>query len=962
MRYTKFPSVLILLVIFTPSLLYAQEVEIPATTDQERTESIEQRKQMRANSIFREYPVQNIGPVVMSGRVTDIAVHKDLSRKFYIAFASGGVFKTDNSGNTMEPIFDHQGALTIGDIAISGADEKILWVGTGENNSSRSSYAGTGVYKSTDSGNSWSYVGLRGSQHIGRIITHPTDPEIAWVASQGPLYSMNDVRGVYKTTDGGNTWNRTLTPPDSTGVIDLVIHPENPDKLWATTWQRFRQAWNFREGGKGSAIYISNDGGETWQKSMQGFPEGDFVGRIGMDVSQSNPDILYAFLDNQYETKTKKEVEEDELIPADFLEMTKKELLKIPDKKLEQYLRSHNYPSEYTAVKIKQDVQQEKYEPKAIAEYLGDANEALFDTDIEGAEVYRSDDGGKTWGKVNSYPLDNLIYTYGYYFGEVRISPSDPEELYILGVPLLKSSDGGKTWKAIAENQPVHVDHHAMWIDPNDPQHLLLGNDGGLYESHDGGINFIHHNVAPVAQFYSINVDMEEPYNVYGGMQDNGVFTGSSQWAPNDGNEWERLLGGDGMHVAIDPRNSDIVYTGFQFGNYFRIDRNNDNYTRITPQHQMGEAKYRFNWNTPVEISNHNPDILYIGSQYVSRSFDRGETWTRISPDLTKNLPGGDVPYSTITTISESPRDFNTIWVGTDDGNVQVTTDGGNNWQLVSETLPKRRWVSEVQASPHDQATAYVSLNGYRFDEFKTYIYKTTDYGKTWESIKGNLPDDVANIIVQDPKHPDLLYAGLDHGTFVSFDDGRQWHLLNGVPNAAAYDMVVHPRDFDLVIGTHGRSAYIADLIPIYSIKDNRDKTIIAIETESVRHSDNWGEQPVQYREVIEPEVEWLYWIGDANVKDREVTITIKNEQGEILKELSDSGSYGFNRLTWNLRIKDTENDQPAEYLKPGKYTISYEINESSDETTFEVTSRNNRGDTDQRVFSGQEGIEYEEY
>ncbi len=933
---TCFSAVLLTLLFLSPA--YGQDVTITPTTSEERSESIEKRQMMRQQSIFSEYPVRNVGPVVMSGRVTDIAVHEDNPRNFYVAYASGGVFKTTNSGNTMTPIFDNLGALTIGDIAISRADESILWVGTGENNSSRSSYSGTGIYKSTDGGNSWEYAGLRGSQHIGRIITHPTDPDVAWVASLGPLYSMNEVRGVYKTTDGGQNWKQTLQPPDSTGVIDLVIHPDNPDIMWASTWQRFRQAWNFWEGGEGSAIYKSTDGGETWTKSVQGFPQGEHVGRIGLDVSRTNPDILYAFLDNQYETKTKKEDAGERLVQADFVEMTDETFLDLEDQKLETYLRSNGFPEKYTAARVKMDVREGKYEPKALSDYLGDANAALFDTDITGAEVYKSTDGGNSWTKVNSYDLDNIIFTYGYYFGEVRVSPTNPDELYIMGVPALKSQDGGQTWMPIAENQPVHVDHHAMWIDPNDTEHILLGNDGGLYESHDGGLNFIHHNYPSVGQFYTVAVDMEKPYNIYGGLQDNGVFTGSSQGTPYDNNHWERLFGGDGMHVAVDPRNSDIVYTGFQFGNYFRIDRANNDYNRITPRHDLGEDRYRYNWNTPVEMSNHNPDIIYFGSQKVNRSFDQGDSWTTLSPDLTGDHPQGDVPYSTLTTISESPVNFNVIWAGSDDGHIHVTRDGGASWTDVSGNLPDRRWVSEVHASEHDAGTAYASLNGYRYDEFKTYVYKTTNYGQSWSPVKGNLPDDVANIIIEDPKVPGLLYVGLDHGTFVSFDDGKEWHLLNGIPNVASYDMVVHPRDMELVVGTHGRSIYVTDVKPLQTIAGNTGKPIVAMATEPVRSSGRWGQRGAPYREINEPSVEWLYWVGNKRASDEEVTITVHDKDGNAVVTLTDEGSYGFNSFKWNLRTADAEGeDDTPDYLGKGTYTIEYKIGRDVAETTFEV-------------------------
>lgn len=955
-------SLITLLFLFASfSLANAQNIDITPTTVQERSQSIKKRQAMRSQSIFTEYPVRNVGPVVMGGRITDLAVQDENPRNFYIGFASGGIFKTTNSANTMQPIFDNQGTLTIGDIAISEADKNILWVGTGENNSSRSSYAGTGVYKSEDAGKSWNFVGLRGSQHIGRIVTHSTDPDVAWVASMGPLYSMNKKRGIYKTTDGGQTWNRTFMPADSTGVIDLVISPEDPNKLWATTWQRFRKAWEFDGAGPGSAIYASDDGGKTWHKSMKGFPNDDFVGRIGIDVSKSNPDTLYAFLDNQEESKTKKESDSDALRQNDFEDMSRETFLGLENEKLNKFLRSNGFQKDYTAQSVKRDVRQNKYKPKALADYLGDANEDLFDTSIAGAQIYRSEDGGSSWNKVNSYSLDNLIYTYGYYFGEVRVSPKDPDELYIMGVPMLKSEDGGKTWKAVAENQNVHVDHHALWIDPNDPEHLLLGNDGGLYESHDGAENFIHHNNAAVGQFYSVAVDQEKPYNIYGGLQDNGVFTGSSQGSPNDGTHWERIFGGDGMHVAVNPNNSDILYTGFQFGNYFRIDQSKDEYKPIKPKHEIGEDPYRFNWNTPVEMSNHNPDIIYYGAQKVNRSLDQGDTWTNISPDLTKDLPNDDVPYSTLTSISESPLDFSVIWAGTDDGNIQVTKDGGRHWELVSKNLPKRRWVSEVQASPHDPAVAYATLNGYRYDEFKTYIYKTSNYGRTWQSIQGNLPQNVANVVMQDPSYEDIIYAGLDNGTYISFNDGEHWSLINNIPNVSAYDMVVQNREDDLVVGTHGRSVYVVNLDPIYKIAEHKSESLMALETEGVRYSKQWGSRSVPYRSVNEPSVQLMYWVGKKDIQNKTITIDVQSSDGKTVTTLNDFANYGFNTINWNLQLSDSKQDTSATYLSAGDYTLTFKLDNFTDETTLQVNSRSNNNDTSNGVFSSPEEIEFEE-
>lgn len=933
MVVTRFLYACMLIVLINANTSYSQSI-LPSTPA-EMEASVNQTKKLRSVSVLKHYPVRSTGPVVMSGRVTDIAVHPENPRIFYIGFASGGVFKTTNSGNTMEPVFDYEGTLGIGDLAISRSNPEVIWVGTGENNSSRSSYAGAGVYKSNNGGKSWAYAGLRGTQHIGRIVIHPTNENTVWVASQGALYSKNEDRGIFKTTDGGLTWRKTLFVDDSTGIIDLAIHPTNPEILWAASWERDRKAWDFKEGGIGSSIYKSTDGGDTWHKSANGLPQGSFTGRIGIDVSRNNPDILYAVVDNQFETKKEKKQDLSELTSVAFTNMSKNEFLKLDNKQLDGYLKRNNFPEKYDAVKVKKEIQAGKYTPKALADYLGDANQALFETDVTGMEVYRSDNGGKNWNKVNSTPLKGVFNTYGYYFGEIRIDPNNPDVVYTLGVPLIKSTNGGKTWAIKADKQPVHADHHALWIDPDDSEHILLGNDGGLYESHDGGENFIHHNVAAAGQFYSVNIDFEEPYNIYGGLQDNGTYYAPSTSTANDGNYWKPIYGGDGMHVAVNPNNSNIIYYGYQYGNYFRTDKEKNETYSITPKNDIGEPANRFNWNAPLNISHHNPDIVYIGSQRLYRSFDQGKTWAAISPDLTHNLPNGDVPYSTLTTIGESPVNFNVIWAGTDDGNVQLTTNGGSTWQNVTTGLPEKRWISEVHPSKYDEATAYVSLNGYRYDEFKTYIFKTTDYGKTWTSLKGNLPDQAVNVIVQDPEIPNILYAGLDNGTYVSFDDGSEWQYLSQLPNVATYDMVVHPRDLELVIGTHGRSIYVIDVKPLHFISDKLDKPITALQPQEIRFSEYWGHKFAEYREVYMPEVKLMYFLGNPG-ENQNVALSIKNEKGKIIKTFSATGDHGFNTYSWNL-VVDENAEGIEKFIQKGTYKIEFKTGKNTDEVDFNI-------------------------
>ena len=913
------------------------QVQKPSPTSvQDLEQSIINRNEHRAQSLLHGYSVRNVGPVTMSGRVSDIAVHPDTARIFYVGFGSAGVFKTTNGGITMEPIFDNQGgALGVGDIAISPSNPNILWVGTGENNSSRSTYAGTGVYKSVDAGKTWEFMGLRNTQHIGRILVHPENPDIVWVASMGALYSRNDERGLYKTTDGGITWEKTLFINNNTGIIDVIMKPGDADVLWAAAWERSREAWNFVESGEGSGIYVSKDGGTTWEASNDGLPVGATLGRIGLSISPNNPNRIYALIDNQDVRRIETSTNESRgLTSESFRSMSKNELLALTDGELNRFLRSNGFDSKYTAESIKKSVEKGDYEPEAIANYLGDANAELFDTEIIGAEVYRSDDNGNSWNKTHEIALDNVYFTYGYYFGEIRVDPSNANTLYIMGVPILKSTDAGLNWTPIAENQGIHVDHQALWINPKDGEHLLLGNDGGLYESKDGGQNFIHHNVAPVGQFYTVNVDMDTPYNIYGGLQDNGTWRGSSRSTPNRERPWTRLFGGDGMHVNPHPENSDIVYVGFQYGNYMRRNLSDGSSYRITPRHEIGEDRYRYNWNTPVELSVHNPEIVYFGSQRLNRSFDEGKTWTAISPDLSYNFANGDVPYSTITSIAESPISFQVLWVGTDDGKVQVTRDGGTTWNDVSSGLPQYRWVSEVHASNHDVATAYVSLNGYRFDEFSSYIFKTTDYGATWTSVTGDLPEDVVNVIVQDPVQPELIYAGLDHGSYVSLNDGQNWHLITQIPNVASYDMIVHPRDLELVTATHGRSIYVSDVTLFHELHARIQEDITVFSIDDVRYSARWGNQSVAYRDAFEPNFEASFYVKPKNNQRLEwvtLEVMVSNEDGNVYTDEM-RVREGLNTFRWNLFHEQTQ-----EYLGKGSYTLTIKKGRSSHETTFEI-------------------------
>lgn len=922
----------------------------PPASEEMILSSFRARDKLATESILKEYPVRNIGPTVQGGRIVDIDVNLGNLKEFYIGYASGGIFRTVNNGITFEPIFDNNHALGIGDFALSQSDPRILYVGTGEKNSSRSSYAGSGVYKTNDGGKTWVYCGLSETHHISRVLIHPKDNNTVWVAAIGPLYTNSTNRGIYKTVDGGRTWNKTLFVNDSTGIIDLVINPSNPDQLFASAWERSRKAWHFKGNGPSSAIYRSDDGGVTWTIASNGFPTGKDVGRIGLEISPSHPNVLYAILDNQKEVEDKKERKGDKLETGDFRTMTKDDFLKLDDKKLDEFLKDNGFPKKYTASIVKNEIRDGKYLPKAIADYFGgDANEQLRRTKVTGAEIYRSDDSGASWKKTNSYDLDGVFYTYGYYFAEMEIAPNNPDLIYIYGVPLLKSKDGGATWHRIDTLRGVrdiHVDHHVLWANPSDPAHLLLGNDGGLYQSYDEGANWDHVNNMPVGQFYTVNVDMETPYNVYGGLQDNGVLKGSSRSVPNETKHWDEIFGGDGMFVAPDPRNSRLVYTGFQFGNYYRLDQDKGKTTKITPQHDIGQQPYRWNWRAPLFISRHNADIVYTAANFVFRSMNRGENWEIISRDLTTARKPGNVPFSTISALAESPLKFGLLYAGTDDGNLWVSKDGGVQWTTISNGLPPAKWISSVSPSPHDEATVFVSLNGYRDDDFSTYVYESNDHGASWRRVKGNLPESVANIIVQDPVSPQVLYCGLDNGTYVSFDRGASWHLFNKMLNVASYDLIVHPRDNELVVGTHGRSVFIADVKPIQAVgKAGVDKAILAFDPEDVKHSDRWGEKQYEWVKPNEPKSTVLYYVGKATPF---VTLEIYDEKNALVRKLKASGTVGFNSISWDLRIerpaptpaKKKKDGVPAAatvYAEKGKYRLKFINGAETAEATLEV-------------------------
>jgi photosystem II stability/assembly factor-like uncharacterized protein len=729
---------------------------------------------MQENSSFKDLKWQHVGPTNISGRCidVDVVVPKGGSYTIYVATASGGLWKTVNEGTTWEPIFEHGPSTSIGDIAIAPSNQEIIWMGTGEANIFRSSQAGAGIYRSEDAGKTWAHMGLAGTHTIARIVIHPENPNVIYVAASGHEWTYNQERGVYKTIDGGQTWEKILYIDEQTGAIDLIMDPSDTDTLYAATWQRIRNKWNDPRnfpGYSGSGIHKTTDGGQTWTAINEGLPDARYRGRIGIDIARSNPNVLYAFVDN-YEIAREPTAEE-------------------------------------------------------LADPYGIPSSGF----IKGATLYRSDDKGASWTlvcpveeKMKPY-MERHSGTYGWVFGQMRVDPSDENTVYTMGLMLNVSEDGGKTFRRL---MGMHVDHHGLWIDPDNPEYLVNVNDGGIVISYDKGKTWRQFtDNLPVCQFFNIGYDMAEPFHVYGSMQDHGSFRGIVDLRLGRDRipavEFESAPGGEGSSHAIDPLDPNIVYSAGFYGTITRNDLSvpgREGRKIILPQQYENEPRLRGQWVAPFIISPHNHTIIYHGMQYLFRSLNRGDTWERISPDLTYNNKNqlGDIPYQTIFSISESPFKFGLIYVGTDDGKVHVTKDGGEHWEEIMAGLPYQKWVSRIVASAYDLSTVYMTQNGKRDDDFAPYIWKSTDYGKTWIDITGNIPLGPVNVIREDPVKENILYVGTDLGVYVTKDSGKTWEVLGGnLPSTYVHDLIIHPRDNIIVIATHGRGMWAMDANPV---------------------------------------------------------------------------------------------------------------------------------------------------
>jgi photosystem II stability/assembly factor-like uncharacterized protein len=890
------------------------------------------------NLEFRE-----IGPAVMGGRIDDFGVVESNPNIVYVGTASGGVWKTTNNGTTWEPVFDKEGVSTIGDIAIAPSDPAVVWVGTGEPNNRQSSSWGDGIYKSLDAGKTWQNMGLRATLHIGRIVIHPKNPEVVYAAALGHLWGPNPERGVYKTTDGGKTWNQVLKINADTGVSDIAMDPESPDTLYAAAYERRRTPFGFNGGGPDGGIYKTVDGGATWKKLTKGLPyeNGGDVGRIGLDIYRKDSNIVYAI------------------------------------------------------------VQHEK------------------------GGTYRSEDKGETWKKMgDTNPRPS-------YYSQIRIDPNNDLRIWELGAQMFYSEDGGKTFLT-QRVKGIHGDFHAMWIDPADSSHVITGCDGGIHWSYDNGRTWDFINTIAIGQFYEVGLDNEKPYKICGGLQDNGSWCGPSMSLTRDGiinSDWTLMPGGDGFYARIDYAEPWIVYTESQDGHISRRDEHTAQQREIMPEAKVGEPHYRFQWNSPMEVSSHDHKTIYYGGNYLFKSTDRGDSWTRLGGDLTTGVDRnklqvfGKTPdkntlsrhdgveeYPTITTLNESPLTADVLWVGTDDGNLQVTRDGGKTWKNVAERvpgLPKGTYVTRVVASKYAEGAAFATFDGHRTDDYNVYLFQTSDYGETWRAIRNGIPDSAGTVHVvrEHPKSRNLLFAGTEFGLWVSWDHGSNWTALkNNFPTVPVDDIEIQAEQNDLVLATHGRSIWIFDdMTPIEKFDAgvaNSDMTFFGPRTATLwdLRDRRWsagqkmftGKNPpygaiLNYylKQALPPEPPKA--AKDEKDKDKEkekketaapggeqkgkseaaaskenkedqenkegkTKISVYDKDNKLVREFDGPGKAGVNRTNWDLRWNSPAVPTPEQLeaaaagfdfgprgplVEPGKYTIK--IKAGSKEATEEV-------------------------
>ena len=836
----------------------------------------------QVESVLNKIEWRNIGPAIMGGRIDDIAVVESDPKVFWVGTASAGVWKTVNHGITWIPQFQNEEVSSIGSLAVAPSDPSVVWVGTGEPANRQSSSWGNGVYVSNDGGTTWTHKGLEDTHHIGRVLVHPTDPGTVYVAALGHLWGPNEERGVYRTRDGGETWDRVLSGDENTGAVELAMDPESPDTLYAALYQRRRRAYGFAGGGPGSGIHRTTDGGDTWTKLGGGLPEGD-TGRIGLNVYRRDPRIVYAIVENR-----------------------------------------------------------------------------------EGG-VFRSEDKGLTWERMsdtNPRPM---------YYSQIRIDPNNDQRIWVLGTQMYYSQDGGRTF-ATDWVQRIHVDHHALWIDPADSNHMVLGNDGGIHISWDRGRSWDFVNTIPLGQFYEIGHDMGTPYMVYGGLQDNGSWGAPSRTFFRQGisnEDWFRIGGGDGFYTEAIPGDPDTVYVESQNGNLRRLNRRTSETKLIRPQPENGGERYRFDWNSPIVISPHDPDTVYYGGNRLFISSDRGDAWTR-TDDLTKRLdrdelPIMDVPvtedtlsrhdgissFGQIVTIAVSSLEEGVIYVGADDGNVQRSRDGGQTWDNLTGNLPgvpDQTYVTRLIASAHSASRVYVTLDGHRNDDYSTYAFVSDDYGDSFQSIAGTLPPEAAlNVIREHHDNENFLVTGGEFGVYVTLDRGANWHRIRGqIPTVPVDDLAIHPRENDLILGTHGRSIWIADDIAPLTTLDasvfEKDLHLFpvrdAVAWRIYTHKGNTGHK--FFIAENPPEGALLHIYAKA-AGEAEVTVSAG---GDAVRTLKAELEPGLNRVNWDLRYDSPVPDGGQGFggpprgprVLPGAYTVRVASGDASAEGSVAVS------------------------
>lgn len=852
-----------------------------------------EREALASKSWTSGLMLRNVGPSVMGGRVVDVAVVEDT---LYVAYATGGLWKSVNHGTSFTPLLDATCTLGAVDAHPSGR----VVVGAGEVNSSRSSYAGDGIYISDDHGATWRHAGLEGSHHIGRVVIDPNNPNRIWVAALGELYSTNRGGAIYLSDNGGLDWRTVLTvPADGTnevvGFVDLVMDAQDPSHLIAASWDRTRRAHDFTEGGVGTGIWETVDGGTSWNRisSRGNFPEGEHAGRIGL-AYHSRSGTLYALIDNQAPRKGEDDADDGKLRATAFLDMDSDAFADLDNGLLKAFLEDEGFDPADSVSSVKARVASGDLLPRALYDYLTDGNRALFEADITGPELYRmtlanteteTDSTIGTWVRTHNEALDKVCYTYGYYFGTLSVDPADVNTLYIAGVPLLQSRDGGASFASIGAPN-VHVDHHKLWVDPSNPNHLVNGNDGGVNVSWDAGAHWVKCNSPSVGQFYAVQVDESEPYRIFGGLQDNGTWVGASDHEENT--EWHQtghhgftsLSGGDGMQIEVDTRTNDVIYTGSQFGWYTRLDEATGERASLHPTHKLGETPLRWNWQTPILLSQHQQDILYMASNKVHRSMNGGGDFEVISGDLTRGGMAGNVPFGTLTTMSEHPKHFGRLAVGSDDGLVHVSKDGGHTWRKLSLPVKTKLgkgassmhlWVSEVAWSHHDAELLVVALNGYRHDCLTPMVYATRDEGQTWEHWGQHLPHEPVNALVESADREGWWIVGTDGGAYLSTDDGLSFSMLHkDLPRVPVHDLVIQERENELVIGTHGRGIYVLDLSPVLPREpredDWKDASLSFEQTQlEVVQKVDWNERGWDWKEPTTPKLETWVWSDEPS-------------------------------------------------------------------------------------------------